>query len=91
MSPTQNGIEFCFNSKTVLILVLLLTTVYGIELLSFNKIIAVLLNPIISLVDGRAHEPIITLWDVPRTSHSVFWGLRQVRFANLGFAFYVLI
>ena len=37
MGSTRNGIEFCFNSQTVLILLLLLKTVCGIELLSFNK------------------------------------------------------
>ena len=37
MGSTRNGIEFCFNSQTVLILLLLLKTVRGIELLSFNK------------------------------------------------------
>ena len=35
--PTRNGIEYCFSSQTVLILLLLLKTVCGIELLSFNK------------------------------------------------------
>ena len=40
MGSTRNGIEFCFNSQTVLILLLLLKTVCGIELLSFNKLIA---------------------------------------------------
>ena len=71
MGSTRNGIEFCFNSQTVLILLLLLKTVCGIELLSFNKNLAVHLNPINSLVDRRAHEPIVTLWDVSRMSHSV--------------------
>ena len=37
MGSTRNGIEFCFNSQTVLILLLLLKTVCGIELLSFNQ------------------------------------------------------
>ena len=72
MGSTRNGIEFGFNSQTVLILLLLLKTVCGIELLSFNNKIVVHLNLINSLVDGRAHEPIITLWDVSRMSRSVF-------------------
>ena len=37
MGSTRNGIEFGFNSQTVLILLLLLKSVCGIELLSFNK------------------------------------------------------
>ena len=37
MGSTRNGIEFCFNSQTVLILQLWLKTVCGIKLLSFNK------------------------------------------------------
>ena len=37
MGSTRNGIEFGFNSQTVLILLLLLKTVCGIKLLSFNK------------------------------------------------------
>ena len=65
MGSTRNGIDFCFNSQTVLILLLLLKTVCGIDLLLFNKKMAVHLNPINSLIDGRAHEPIITL----RTFH----------------------
>ena len=71
MGSTRNRIEFCFNSQTVLILLLLLKTVSWIELLSFNKKIAVHLNPINSLVNGRARKPIIMLWDVSRTSRSV--------------------
>ena len=73
MGSTRNGIEFCFNSQTVLILLLLLKTVCGIELLSFNKKIAVHLNPINILVNGCAHKPIVMLLDVSQTSHSVFW------------------
>ena len=72
MGSTRNGIEFCFNSQTVLILLLLLKTVCGIELLSFNKKIAVHLNPIYSLFARHAHEPIVTLWDVSQTLCSVF-------------------
>ena len=37
MGSTRNGIEFCFISQTVLILLMLLKTVCGIELLSLNK------------------------------------------------------
>ena len=39
MGSTRNGIEFCFSSQTVLILLLLLKTVCGIELLSFKLIV----------------------------------------------------
>ena len=35
--PLEKGIEIVFNNQTVPILVLLLKTVCGIELLSFNK------------------------------------------------------
>ena len=45
----MNGIEFVFNNQTVLILLLLVKTVCGIDLLSFNKNIAVHANPINSL------------------------------------------
>ena len=71
MCSTRNGIEFGFNSQTVLILLLLLKTVCGIELLSFKKI-AVHLNPINRLVDRHAHKPIVMPWDVSRMSRSVF-------------------
>ena len=37
MGSTRNKIEFGLNSQTVLILLLLLRTVCGVELLSFNK------------------------------------------------------
>ena len=37
MGSTGYAIEFGFNSQTVLILLLLLKTVCGIELLSFNE------------------------------------------------------
>ena len=36
---TMNGIEFIFNNQTVLILLLLVKTVCGIDLLSFKKIL----------------------------------------------------
>ena len=45
----MNGIEFVFNNQTVLILVLLVKTVYGIDLLSFK----VHANPINSLFARR--------------------------------------
>ena len=69
---TENGIEIVFNNQTVPILVLCVKTLCGIDLLLFNKKTAVLLNPINSLVDGRAHEPIITLSDVSQTARSIF-------------------
>ena len=69
---TENGIEIVFNIQTVPILVLCVKTLCVIDLLSFNKIIALHLNPINTLIDRRAHMPIMTLWDVSRMSHSVF-------------------
>ena len=69
---TENGIEIVLNNQTVPILVLCAKTLCGIDLLSFNKALVVYLNPINSLVDGCAHEPIATLWDVSWMSHSVF-------------------
>ena len=68
---TENGIEIVFNNQTVPILVLCVKALCGIDLLSFKKI-AVHLNPINSLVDRHAHEPIVTLWDVSWMSCSVF-------------------
>ena len=71
MECTWNGIEFVFNNQTVLILLLLVETVCGVDLLSFNKIFAVHLNPINSLVDGHAHEPIVLCSNVSQTLHSI--------------------
>ena len=68
----ENGIEIVFNNQTVPILVLCVKTLCGIDLLSFNKIIALHLNPIKSLIDGHSHKPILTLWDVSRMSRSIF-------------------
>ena len=43
----MNGIEFVFNNQTVLILLLLVKTVCGIGLLSFNKILHCMQIPLI--------------------------------------------
>ena len=69
---TENGIEIVFNHQTVPILVLCVKTLCGIDLLLFNNQIAVLLNPINSLIDGHAHEPIIMLLDISRMARSIF-------------------
>ena len=73
MGSTRNGIEFCFNSQTVLILLLLLKQFVGLNCCHLTKVV-VHLYPINSLVNGRAHEPMVTLWDVSKTSHSAFSG-----------------
>ena len=57
----MNGIEFVFNNQTVLILVLLVKTVYGIDSLSFK----VHANPINSLFARLKNVSC----DVSRTSH----------------------
>ena len=46
----MNGIEFVFNNQTVLILVLLVKTVCGIDLLSFNKILQCMQIPLLLIV-----------------------------------------
>ena len=94
---TRNGIEIVFNNQTVPILVLLLKTVCGIELLSFNNLLRCILNPIDSLIDRREHMSDVTFRDhfavfnwltgVFRTSRTIF----RVRVTILGFAFRVLI
>ena len=71
----MDGIEFVFNNQTVPILLFFVKTLCGIDLLSFNNLLCFILNPINRLVDGRAHGPIVTLWNVFRTSHG-----RHVRF-----------
>ena len=48
----MNGIEFVFNNQTVLILVLLVKTVCGIDLLSFNKILQCMQIPLIVCSPG---------------------------------------
>ena len=74
MECTWNGIEFVFNNQTVLILLLLVKTVCGIDLLSFNKNIAVYLNPINnSLVHVCAHVPVITCSDMSHRHHVPFF------------------
>ena len=62
----MNGIEFVFNNQTVLILVLLVKTVYGIDLLSFQ----VHANPINSLSARHKKCLIGRLMDVSRMSRS---------------------
>ena len=44
---TRNGIEFVFNNQTVLILLLLVKTVCGIGLLSFNEALHCMQIPLI--------------------------------------------
>ena len=48
----MNGIEFVFNNQTVLILLLLVKTVCGIDLLSFNKISQCMKIPLIVCFPG---------------------------------------
>ena len=69
---TRNGIEIVFNNQTVPILVLLLKTVCGIELLSFNNLLRCILNPIDSLIDRRENISDVTCRDhfiCSQTSH----------------------
>ena len=97
IGSTRNGIEFCFSSQTVLILLLLLKTLCRIDLLSFNNLLRCILNPIDSLIDRRENMSDVTCRDhfavfnwltgVLRTSVTIF----RVRIANLGFAVRVLI
>ena len=49
---TRNGIESVFNNQTVLILLLLVKTVCGIDLLSFNKILWCMQIPLIVWLTG---------------------------------------
>ena len=49
---TRNGIEFVFNNQSVLILLLLVKTVGGIDLLSFNKILWCMQIPLIVCLPG---------------------------------------
>ena len=69
----MNGIEFVFNNQTVLILLLLVKTVCGIDLLSFK----VHANPINSLF--VSHE---------KMSHGTSLGI-CVGFSGFAFAFQV--
>ena len=73
MECTCWNVQFVFNNQTVLILLLLVKTVCGIDLLSFNKNIAVYLNPINSLVHVCAHVPIITCSDMSHRHHVPFF------------------
>ena len=79
---TRNGIEFVFNNQTVLILLLLVKTVYGIDLLSFNRILQCMQIPLIVCLPGMKICLIGCLTDVSWQSH-LFLGFT---FA-LGFAF----
>ena len=49
---TMNGIEFVFNNQTVLILLLLVKTVCGIDLSSFNKILQCMQIPLVVCSPG---------------------------------------
>ena len=60
---TRNGIEIVFNNQTVPILVQLLKTVCGIDLLSFNNLLRCLLNPIDSLIDRCENMSDVTCRD----------------------------
>ena len=53
---TMNGIGFVFNNQTVLILLLLVKTVCGIDLLSFNNLLCCILNPINRLLINRRRK-----------------------------------
>ena len=72
----MNGIEFVFNNQTVLILLLLVKTVCGIDLLSFNKILQCMQIPLIVCSPGMKKCLMGCLTDVSWMSHSI-----------LGFAF----
>ena len=50
---TRNGIEFVFNNQTVLILLLLVKTVCGIDLLAFNIIVHCMQIPLIDCFTGE--------------------------------------
>ena len=61
----MNGTEFVFNNQTVLILLLLVKTVCGIDLLSFNKILQCMQIPLIVCLPDAKN----VLWDGSRTSN----------------------
>ena len=69
----MNGIEFVFNNQTVLILVLLVKTVCGIDLLSFNKILQCMQIPLIVCSPG-----------MKKMSHRASHG----RLTDVAFVFY---
>ena len=78
----MNGIEFVFNNQTVLILLLLVKTVCGIDLLSFNKILQCMQIPLIVCSPGVKNVS----WDVSQTSYGC-----RIGFLGFAFAFRVRI
>ena len=79
---TMNGIEFVFNNQTVLNLLLLVKTVCGIDLLSYNKILWCMQIPLIVWSTGMKICLMGHLTDISWQSRS-FLGFVFV----LGFAF----
>ena len=76
----MNGIEFVFNNQTVLILLLLVKTVCGIDLLSFNKILQCMQIPLIVCSPGVKKCLMGCLTEVLRMSRWIF----RVRVCVLG-------
>ena len=74
----MNGIEFVFNNQTFLILVLLVKTVCGIDLLSFNKILQCMQIPLLLIVCSP---------DVKKMSH----GTSHRRLMDVALAFRVCV
>ena len=68
----MNGIEFVFNNQSVLILVLLVKSVCGIDLLSFNKILWRLQIPLIVYLPGVKICLTGHLTDISRQLHMFF-------------------
>ena len=71
----MNEIEFVFNNQTVFILVFLVKTVCGIDLLSFNNILQCMQIPLIVCSPDVKKCLMGRLTDVSRISH---WFLGNV-------------
>ena len=69
---TMNGIEFVCNNQNLLILLLLVKTVCGIDLLSFNKILHCMKIPLIVCLTGMKTCLMGHLMDVSQQSHLFF-------------------
>ena len=69
MGSTRNGIEICFNSQTVLILLLLLKQFVGLNCCHLTKVV-VHLNPINSFVK----------WACSRANGNALGRLKDVTF-----------
>ena len=67
----MNGIEFVFNNQTVLILLLLVKTVSGIDLLSFNKMLQCIQIALMVCSPGVKTN---VSWDVSWMSHGCCVG-----------------